>query len=241
MEVIEWLLNWIDAFKQEDDEEEEEEEEEEYILHSSIAGQLEDADEEEEEEEDDEEEGEEEEAFAKRIEKLISKEHARNGTNINYHSYIEIDGLPVDIFVKKEEKNKEHTYKFSITIAGNIICLDKPTTKQLHLLVWDEFDTVQEVLKQIKIVKRDYKLIDHYLLSPSEIKYVNMQRTFFQIPTDNHCSVCNLPTKEYTICRHPICFRCRYKCIVSNNHTCPICRTGELKRFPNELIILDVV
>ena len=113
------------------------------------------------------------------------------------------------------------------------------TTNHIILLERKDFSTITDLLKTIKIVKRDYKLINHDFLSPESVEYVNLQRIFFPIPTDKNCSVCYEFTTEYTVCRHPICFRCRYKCIESNKQTCPICREGKLKRFPNELAYLD--
>ena len=178
--------------------------------------------------------------YAKLTENLLNKDEYRHGTYINYYSYTEIDELPVDILVKKikDDYTDKYTYGFLITIKNNIIFLDE-TTNHIILLELKDFSTITDLLNTIKFVKRDYKLIEHDFLSPESVEYVNMQRIFFPIPTDKNCSVCYEFTSEYTVCRHPICFRCRYKCIASNKKTCPICREGELERFPNELTYLD--
>jgi len=155
-------------------------------------------------------------------------------TNINHYSYVEIDGVSVDFWVEKETDN---TYSFFITVVDDII--KKNDFNSIILLQIKDFKDIRSLLQQIEIVKRDYKLIEHNILSPEDIEYVRMQRTFFQIPTDKNCSVCFESTNEYTICRHPICFHCRYKCVSSNINACPICRENNLKRFPNELTNLD--
>ena len=252
--VLKFILNWIvkhyqkkeeeEEKKEEDDEDDEEEEEDDEDEEDEEEEEDEEDDEEEEEEDDEdeedyEEESEEEKAFlskyAKRIKKLLNTQH-QTGTHINAFTYTEIDGLPVDILVRKEKEKQ--TYMFIIRIKNNIIFLDKNAT-QINLLEWNEFRTITDLLKTIKIVKRDYKLIEHTILSPQEIEYMKMQRIFFPIPTDKNCSVCYEFTSEYTVCCHPICFRCRYKCIASNKKTCPICREGKLERFPSELTYLD--
>ena len=171
--------------------------------------------------------------YAEILEKRVNGNFPHH-TNINHYSYVEIDGVSVDFWVEKETDN---TYSFSITVVDNII--KKNNLDIIILLQLKDFKDIRTLLQQIEIVKRDYKLIEHNILSPEDIEYIRMQRTFFPIPTDKNCSVCYESTNEYTICRHPICFRCRYKCISSNMNACPICRENNLKRFPNELTNLD--
>jgi len=176
--------------------------------------------------------------FAENIEKLLDTEH-RSSTHITCHTYVEIDGLPVDILVEKENKGK-NVYRFKIKIVNNTIFLDDDNTDdKLYLFTSFEFNSIVTILERIEIVKRDYKFIDHNILSPKQIENINIKRIFFPIPSDKNCSVCNEPTIEYTVCKHPICFRCRYNSIATNKHTCPICNFWKLNRFPNELIYHD--
>ena len=176
--------------------------------------------------------------FVENIEELLNTQH-RNGTYITCYTYVEIDGLPVDISIEKENEGK-NVYTFKIKIVNNTIFLDDTTTKdEILLLSWTGFNTIESILEKIEIVKKDYKLVDHHILSPKDIEDLKIKRTLFPIPTDKNCSVCNETTIEYTVCKHPICFRCRYNCIATNIHTCPICNFGKLNRFPNELIYHD--
>jgi hypothetical protein len=176
--------------------------------------------------------------FAENIEQLLDTEH-RDGTYITCYSYVEIDGLPVDILIEKKNKGRyKDVYLLKMKIVNNAIFLDNNDNKEEELLLLksNEINTIEHVLEYIEEIKKDYKLVDHSIFSPTQIENLNIKRTFFPIPADKYCSVCNEPTIEYTVCKHPICFRCRYACIVSKNDTCPICRKGKLKRFPDELM-----
>ena len=178
--------------------------------------------------------------FAENIQLLLDTEH-RVGTYISCYTYVEIDGLPVDILIEKKNKGRyKDVYLLKIKIVNNVIFLDDNNKdEELVLGKSNEINTIRGVLEYIERIKKDYKLVDHQLLDPEQIENLNIKRTFFPIPTDKNCSVCNEPTIEYTICKHPICFRCRYNSIASNKHTCPICNFGKLNRFPNELIYHD--
>lgn len=175
-------------------------------------------------------------SFARHIENLLNTEH-KEGTYMNIYTEIVIDGLPVDILIEKQNSRK---YKLKIKVKNDIIKLnDDNTDYEICLLVWSNFNTLEKLLETIEIIERDFKLIDHTFLSPEQIEDINIKRTLFPMPSDKTCSVCNTPTVEYTVCKHPICFKCRYNCIDSNMHTCPICNFGKLNLFPNELIYHD--
>lgn len=178
--------------------------------------------------------------FAENIKILLDTEH-RDGTYITCYSYVEIDGLPVDILIEKKNKGRyKDVYLLKMKIVNNAIFLDDNNNDdELLLLKSNEINTIENVLEYIEDIKKDYKLVDHSILSPTQIENTKTKRTFFPIPTDKNCSVCNEPTIEYTVCKHSICFRCRYNCIATNKHTCPICNFGKLNRFPNELIYHD--
>jgi hypothetical protein len=174
--------------------------------------------------------------FAGKIEKII-KDLKPPDTYTCLHNYtsIEIDGISVFISVGKE-KNK-NTYQFQIVaessgIKSEDIDRDDP---YITLHSGNGFKNVLSLLEHIEEVKKDYKLIEHELMSPDKIQLVKTQRKIYPLSPDKNCSVCYEPTIEYTVCKHPICFRCRYTCIMSNNLVCPICRNGELKLFPTEL------
>ena len=179
--------------------------------------------------------------YAKFIEKKIQNLKPPD-TYISLYAYtiLEIDGMPVIISIGKEINKK--TYQFQI-IADSTPRIKSEDTdrndRDISLQSGKEFKTVLSILEHIDDVKNNYKLIDSKLKSPNDTKYIKLQRKIYPIPTDKNCSVCYEPTTEYTVCKHPICFRCRHKCIMSNNLVCPICRDGELRIFPTELSYED--
>ena len=175
--------------------------------------------------------------YAKMIEKEITDlEPGYTYTPINGYTYIEIDGIDVTIYIGKD-KNKKDSYKYQINVDDSIMESEDTDRNDIDivLLSGKNYKNILSILEHIEEVKNSYKFIEHYLRSPDRIQYINTQRKIYPIPPDKKCSVCYEPTIEYTVCQHPICFRCRYTCIVSDNLMCPICRNGELKLFPKEL------
>ena len=178
--------------------------------------------------------------YAKMIDKEINDlKPPYTYININYFSYIEIDGIPVRIYVGKEKYKK--TYKFLIVVEQSVIESEDTRRKNRDIVLYSDYNykDVCAVLEHIEEVKKSYKLIEHYLKSPFGVQFVQTQREIYPIPPDKKCSVCYEPTIEYSVCKHPICFRCRYECIMSKNIMCPICRNGTLKLFPKELALED--
>jgi hypothetical protein len=156
---------------------------------------------------------------------------------LHHYTCIEIDGIPVTIYVGKE-KNK-NTYRFQIIAESSGIKSEDTDRydRDITLHSGNGFNNVLSILKHIEKVKTSYKLIEHELMSLDKIQFVKIQRRIYPLSPDKNCSVCYEPTIEYTLCKHPICFRCRYTCVMSNNLVCPICRNGELKVFPTELAL----
>jgi len=164
--------------------------------------------------------------FAEFIEiKLAEKKNKSIFLNITHHTYVVIDEIQVKIYVKKE--NNVYEYCISSFFIGDDDSID--------LLEKDGFSTLLELLTDIEEVKKTYRLLEHKLLSPNDFEFAKLQRVIYPLNMDNLCSVCYEPTIEYTICKHPICFKCREKCIQSNNSKCPICRETELSKFPDAL------
>lgn len=174
--------------------------------------------------------------FTKLIEwKLENLEENWNYTNITEYTYMVIDGILVNIFIGKE-KNK-NTFRYHITFPSYYITSDdtKQEDRDIYCYRKDGCKDVRSIVEDIEEVKTYYKFMEHELLSPEQLKYAKMQRTYFPMPLDKKCSVCYESTCQYTVCNHLICFRCRYKCIDSGNFMCPICRDSELRFFPSEL------
>ena len=187
--------------------------------------------------------------FAENIKNVIDDYDSKEGINICSDSYVEIDEIPVDIFIIKTKISYNYyKYNCKIIIKNSLIFLNNDAEvddeeeenkdeeiEGVLLFERTGYTDIRTLLEDIEVFKT-FKFIDHKLLYPEDMEYIIMQRSFFPIPVDKNCSVCYEPTNEYTVCKHPICFRCRYACIKSKNDTCPICRKGKLKRFPDELM-----
>ena len=177
--------------------------------------------------------------FAKSIENyILNSDYAYN--RINYYSHVEIDKIPIYIYIGKFKKG---TYYFYISVSEDVVFLDgKKKSDRDSIYVYTPrmenkkyiFNDVISILNKIEEIKNNYKWMENRLICPKEMEYCKLQRVYFPTPSDKNCSVCYEYTSQYTVCKHPICFQCRYKCLVSNNHYCPICKTGELKRLPSE-------
>lgn len=168
--------------------------------------------------------------FSDLIEKKIElNKSIDNCICITKNSYLEIDEIRVDVFVEK----KNDLYNYEI-ISFDIISSNENNT-DLYLLIKYNFSTIVELLIDLENVKKTYRFLEHKLLSPFEFEFAKFERDFFNLPSDKICSVCYEYTIEYTICNHPICFKCRCKCIKSNTKRCPICRTKKLSKFPELL------
>ena len=180
--------------------------------------------------------------YAKQMEKEIKDlKPPYTYTCLNSYTCIEIDGIPVSISIGKGKEKNKNTYQFQI-IADSSGIKSEDTDRydrDITLHSGNAFHNVLSILKHIEEVKNSYKLIEHELMSPDKIQFVKTQRRIYPLSPDKTCSVCYEPTIEYTVCKHPICFRCRYRCIMSNTVMCPICRDGELKLFPTELASED--
>lgn len=146
---------------------------------------------------------------------------------ITQYTSIIIDGINLNIVIRK--KNDDYDYVMDST------CVYYENDERLIFLEKGKFKTLVDLLNDIKVVINTYHFVDHKLLSPDQFLFANMQRSFFPLPKDKDCSICYETTKEYTKCKHPVCYKCRENCLSNNNSRCPICRVDNLKEFPEEL------
>lgn len=150
--------------------------------------------------------------------------------------YIEIDGIPIEIsiFISRDSKK----YMFNIN-AKNILYEDEDDEDKdddkVALMIGIEFSNVKRLLQQLENIIKTYTFIDCFLLSPTDKKRVFLQRSFLFSFSKQLCCVCENPTIEYTTCKHPICLHCRYNCLKVGNNICPVCRDGQLEKYPIEL------
>jgi len=177
--------------------------------------------------------------LSKEIESYL-QEYPDDTYDLTRYTLFEIDGIQSDIFIGKEGSDSYY-YHF---IAKNIEYEEMKEYNEddeenedtdFILIEKNDFDTVLEVLHHIEKVKSTYTFLDFYLLSPKNKEIAKLHRSFLPLPPDKLCSVCYEPTIEYTMCRHPICLKCREKCITNKRKMCPVCRSTQLQIYPSEL------
>ena len=175
--------------------------------------------------------------LAKTIETYL-EERPEDTYCLTRYTLFEIDGVQADVYIGKEAD----TYYYDF-VAKNIEYVEDDDSNNDHidddtdflLIEKHDFDTVVDVLEHIEKVRDTYTFLDFYLLSPEKKEVARNHRTFLPLPPDKICSVCYEPTLEYTTCKHPICLKCREKCIVNERKMCPICRSSPLRYYPTEL------
>ena len=155
---------------------------------------------------------------------------------LNTGGWVEIDEIPIEISIFTCETDRKYRYNI---IVINIKYTDKDDddNDELVIRVSRKFDNVKELLQELEKVIRTYTIMDCYLVSPNFKKRIFLQRSFlFSISSNQiHCCICKNPTIEYTTCKHPICLQCRCKCILDGNKVCPVCKNGDLQKYPNQL------
>ena len=173
----------------------------------------------------------------KKLEKTIETYLEENQEDSTYcltrYTLFEIDGIQADVYIGKEADS--FFYHF---VSKNIEYVEDESTgddTDFLLIEKNDFDTVMDVLEHIEKVRETYTFLDFYLLSPEKKEVARNHRAFLPLSQDKICSVCYEPTLEYTTCKHPICLKCREKCIVNSRKMCPVCRSSQLRYYPTEL------
>jgi hypothetical protein len=175
--------------------------------------------------------------FAKVLEEQLVIALTTDNTiiKITHHTFVILDDVWVDIFVGKE-KNKYSYYITNCKLTpSNKIDDEDDSDNDIKFLEKEDFPTLVKLLTDLEEVKKTYRFIEHKLVSPSEYEFAKNQRIFFPISSDKSCPICYDSTIEYTTCNHPICFKCRMKCVLSEKNACPLCRETNLSIFPQTL------
>jgi len=173
--------------------------------------------------------------FRKKLAKTIEtylEEKPDDTYCLSRYTIFEIDGIQADVYIGKEAES--FYYHF---VAKNIEYVEDESNDEdtdVLLIEKNNFDTVLDVLEHIEKVRDTYTFLDFYLLSPEKKEVARNHRAFLPISQDKICSVCYEPTLEYTTCKHPICLKCREKCIVNSRKMCPVCRSSLLRFYPTE-------
>jgi len=150
--------------------------------------------------------------------------------NMNY----EIEDIPMCVFIHKEITDNKYYNKYYYKLIVKNIRYDT-TNNRVDLFTSNYFDTILELFENLNYVKMNYTFYDNILCSPSQQKKIlKLKKSLSFFPKkENECSVCYGPTKQLTICNHPICLPCRSKCIQSNMDNCPICKSTKLSIYPS--------
>jgi hypothetical protein len=174
--------------------------------------------------------------LSKEIESYL-QEYPDDTYDLTRYTLFEIDGIQSDIFIGKEGSDTYYYHFVAKNIEYEETNEDDEDTEDTDVILIEknDFDTVLEVLRHIEKVKSTYTFLDFYLLSPKNKEIAKLHRSFLPLPPDKLCSVCYEPTIEYTMCRHPICLKCREKCITNKRKMCPVCRSTQLRLYPSEL------
>jgi hypothetical protein len=179
------------------------------------------------------------------IESVLQKNHDDDGFyyDLVEFGYIEIDGIPVSIriFSITIDDDNDDTIKYMYTIGVEFLKYDisgyheddDEAVDEVFLFTSNHFENVKTTLRNLETVIRTYTFVDFFLLSPIEKKSVFLQRAFLFSFSKQYCCVCKNPTIEYTTCKHPICFHCRYDFLSINNNMCPVCKDGKLHIYPH--------
>ena len=153
---------------------------------------------------------------------------------------IEIDGIPVSIRIFPITMDDYDTIRYMYTIGIEFLKYDisgyheddDEAIDDVLLYTSNHFENVKTTLRDLEKVIRTYTFTDFFLLSPIEKKSVFLQRAFLFSFSKQLCCICKNPTIEYTTCKHPICFHCRYDCLSIDNNMCPVCKDGKLNIYP---------
>lgn len=150
---------------------------------------------------------------------------------LNKYSIIEVDEVRVDVYIKIYYPNENNDAEYALIISSQNIRIGRDD----NFVIYKSYDhkTIREVLDLLIKINNEYVFLDHFLLSPYELKHAKMQRKIFPLSQDFTCSVCDETTIETTLCNHRICYKCREFCIYKGKtYNCPICRSNCLHIYP---------
>lgn len=157
---------------------------------------------------------------------------------LNKNMSYEIEDIHMRIYIHKIKTDNKYYYN----LMAKHFWHNKETCERVDLFKSNCFDTILELFENLKYVKMNYTFYDNILCSPSQKqKLIKLKKSLFFFPKKEYeCSICYEPTKQLTICNHPICLRCRSKCILSHKENCPICRNPNLSIYPRPDLIFTL-
>jgi len=158
------------------------------------------------------------------------KNYGNYGYLLNKSMNYEIEEIQMRVYIHKIKTDNIYYYNLCATNFWH------DENKRINVVLFESnsFDTVLELLENLKDVKMNYTFYDNKLCSPEQkekLRKLKKSLSFFP-KKEKECSICYEPTKQVTICNHPVCLHCREKCILSQKKNCPICRSTKLDMYP---------
>jgi hypothetical protein len=151
---------------------------------------------------------------------------------------LKIDGIYVYIYIYiiYEGTCTYYTYSFE---TANIILVNEAETRFRQVIVFESnqwFNDIRTLFSEMITVKDRYIFSDCRFIPPEE-KHKPKISNF----NSETCSVCFETTYYYTLCKHPLCYKCREKCIEYNNISCPICRQTNVMMFKEKKTMINAI
>jgi len=159
-----------------------------------------------------------------------------NSVQYNVHSLnekpLKIDGIYVLIYIYILPEGT-YSYAFETSNIGLVKCKNK--CQQAVVFESKPFYNIRKLFEEMMHVIDTYVFTCYRFISPAE--KVNYKIRDSNI--EDCCSVCFETTYYHTLCNHPLCFKCREKCIEYNNFYCPICRQEDVSLFKDKKRLVD--
>jgi hypothetical protein len=162
---------------------------------------------------------------------FLKKDNMTSYVLTKYNTF-EIDGINCFVYIQKV--NKKYRYYLSAKNIKYHFITATRMSDSIYLYISSDFKEISELLQHIQNVKTNYTFFDNYLCSIEQRKkIIKLNRSLhFFTKEETECSICYEPTKQKTLCNHPICLHCRESCILNSKKKCPICRQTKLKYYP---------
>ena len=142
---------------------------------------------------------------------------------------VRIDGIYCYIVIHR----KSNIINFEAIHVSCFVKIGNERKMQKYSLLHKKYTSLENAVEYIRKVVSTYKLYNGDLVNPRDFELLKLEELILPFEESQKCSVCLENTQETTVCNHYICFRCREKCIYSNNTDCPICRNSDIMRTFN--------
>jgi hypothetical protein len=154
---------------------------------------------------------------------------------------IKIDGVTVYVCISKDNEGM-YTYRLETVNA----LFKKNNDNRQRIVVYvskNYFENLIELFDELNMIKNTYVFFECNFMSPKKYEFC-IENPEICLKKTEMCSVCFENTYIYTVCKHPLCFKCRDKLIEQSslskeNVNCPVCRRPDvvivyMKEFQQE-------